>query len=241
MNKKIVAIILGIMCIILTASIVIQYKTVSNASQIAGTSINSELKTEVLRWKEKYEEIYSELGNSEQQLEEIRELASNNDTSSSQLQQQLKTLNALIGTTDVQGPGIVITIADNSSVTSENIGILDNISNYLVHDKDLLILVNELKNAGAEAISINDERIINTTSITCDGNVILINDNKVSSPFIIKVIGSQETLLGAIERPGGFLDQGGLYRFGLVSSIEKQDKVQIYKYKGVINYKSIKK
>ena len=240
MNRKIVAITLGIMCMILTATIAMQYKTVSNATKIAGTSMNSELKTEVLRWKEKYEAIYAELGKSEQQLEAIRELASNNDESSSKLQQQLKTLNALIGTTDVQGPGIVITIADNSSVTSENIGLLDNISNYLVHDKDLLRLVNELKNAGAEAISINDERIIHTTSITCDGNVILINDNKVSSPFVIKVIGSQETLLGAIERPGGLLDKE-LYRFGLVSSIEKQDSVLIYKYKGVINYKTITK
>ena len=70
--------------------------------------------------------------------------------------------------------------------------------------------------------------------------MILINDNKISSPFVIKVIGSQETLLGAIERPGGFLEQE-LYRFGLVSSIQKQDSVLIYKYKCVINYKTIQK
>ena len=238
MSKKKVALIVGIMCVILTAAIVIQYKTVSNASKITGTSVNSELKTEVLKWKEKYEQLYVELGKSEERLEKIREIASDNNKDSSDLQNELKKLNALIGTTDVQGKGIVITIADNNKVTNENIGLLDDISSYLIHDRDLLRLVNELKNAGAEAISINDERIINTTSITCDGNVVLINGKKMSSPFVIKAIGSQETILGAIERPGGLL-RNELYRCGLVSSIERQDKIIIYKYNGVINYKAI--
>ncbi len=238
MSKKKVALIVGIMCVILTTAIVIQYKTVSNASKITGTSVNSELKTEVLKWKEKYEQLYVELGKSEERLEKIREIASDNNKDSSDLQNELKKLNALIGTTDVQGKGIVITIADNNKVTNENIGLLDDISFYLIHDRDLLRLVNELKNAGAEAISINDERIINTTSITCDGNVVLINGKKMSSPFVIKAIGSQEAILGAIERPGGLL-RNELYKYGLVSSIEKQDKILIYKYNGVINYKSI--
>lgn len=240
MNKKWIASILGIMCFILTVAVVMQYKTVKNASQIAGTNINSDLKTEVLKWKEKYEDIYSQLGKSKKELEDVREVASNNDASSSDLQHQLKTLNALIGTTDVQGQGVIITISDNNSITSDTIGVLDNINNYLIHDRDLLILVNEAKNAGAEAISINDERIINTTSITCDGNVVLVNDNKISSPFIIKIIGSPEAILGAINRPGGYL-KNDLEPYGLVNSVEKKDNISISKYGGVINYNNIEK
>lgn len=140
----------------------------------------------------------------------------------------------------MKGKGIIITVADNKGVTSDTIGILDNISNYLIHDSDLLRLVNELKNAGAEAISINDERITNLTSITCDGNVILVNGNKISSPFIIKAIGSQEALLGAIQRPGGLLEKE-LEDYGLVSSVEKQNKITINKYNGIIDYKYIRK
>ena len=151
----------------------------------------------------------------------------------------MKIANSIIGTTDVKGKGIIITVAGNKSVTSESIGILDSISNYLIHDTDLLTLVNELKNAGAEAISINSERITNSTSITCDGNVILINGNKVSSPFEIKVIGSQEALLGAIQRPGGFLEE--LENYGLVSSVKKQSNVTIDKYNGIIDLKYIRK
>ena len=224
MNKKIVSATLGIMCLLLTVAIIVQYKTIEDASQIIGTDdVNSELKTEVLSWKEKYDEAYKELQDAEKKLETAREEASKNSGASSESERNLKIANAIIGTTDVTGSGIVVTLADNQNVTSDSIGVLENISNYLIHDSDLLTLVNELKNAGAEAISINDERITNSTSITCDGNVVLINGNKVSSPFIVKAIGSQEALLGAIERPGGFLEI--LERYGLVSSVQKQNKI----------------
>lgn len=235
MNKRWIPLILGIMCFILTLLISVQYKTVKNANKVAGTNVNSELKTEVLIWKERYEEAYEVLQRAEDILEIRREEATNNSNISSNIQKQLKTLNSLIGTIDVKGNGIVITVADNNKVTTETVGVFDNINNYLIHDKDLLMIVNELKNAGAEAISINDERIINTTSITCDGNVILINGNKISSPFEIKAIGSQEALLGAIQRPGGYLEQQ-LENYGLVTKIEKQDNITIYKYSGIINY-----
>ena len=239
MNKKIVSATLGIMCLLLTVAIIVQYKTVEDASQIIGTDdVNSELKTEVLSWKEKYDEAYKELEDAEKKLETAREEASKDSGASSKSERNLKIANAIIGTTDVTGSGIVITLADNQNVTSDSIGVLENISNYLIHDSDLLTLVNELKNAGAEAISINDERITNSTSITCDGNVVLINGNKVSSPFIIQAIGSQEALLGAIERPGGLLEI--LEQYGLVSSIQKQNKITIYKYSGIMNYQYIR-
>ena len=239
MNKRNVVISLGIMCFILTFLIIVQYRTIKNANSVAGTNVNSELKTEVLKWKERYEQIYSVLEKTENILEVKREQATNNSNDSNKMQKELKTLNSLIGTIDVKGDGIILIVADNNNVTSQTVGILGNINNYLIHDRDLLMLVNELKNAGAEAISINGERIVNTTSITCDGNVILINGNKISSPFEIKAIGSQEALIGALQRPGGYLEQQ-LEGYGLVTSIEKQEDIIIYKYSGIINYTKLK-
>lgn len=238
MDKKKAPLILGIMCFALTIAIIVQYKTVKNANLIVGNTDNAELKTEVLKWKEKYEEVYGELVKAEENLEKKRELSTKKDESSIKLQKELKTLNSLIGTIDVKGNGIIITVADNKNVTNQSMGAIDNISNYLIHDTDLIILVNELKNAGAEAISINDERIINTTAITCDGNVILVNGKKISSPFTIKAIGSQEALLGAIQRPGGFLEW--LSEYGLVTGVTKQNNITIYKYNGIIDYKKLR-
>ena len=241
MNRKTVAITLGIMCLILTLAILVQYKTIKNASTLVGTSnVNSELKSEVLTWKEKYDEEYKKLESREKILEKERENASKKSNNSSEIEKELKIANAVIGTTEVTGKGIVVTLSDNKNVSSDNIELLDNISNYLIHDSDLLRIVNELKNAGAEAISINEERITNQSSITCDGNVILVNGNKISSPFIIKAIGSQEALLGAIQRPGGLIDEE-LESYGLVSSIKKQNKITINKFNGVIDFKYIKK
>ena len=232
MKKKSIAITLGVMCFVLTIGIVVQYKTITDANKVTGTDVNSELKTEVLVWKEKYEKAYRDLGEIEKILEERRTIATSNDQTSLKLQNELRTLNALIGALDVNGEGVVITLADNSTVTNQTIGIFDNISNYLIHDTDLIMLVNELKNAGAEAISINDERIISTTSITCDGTVVLVNGNKLSSPFTIKAIGSPALILGAIQRTGGFLEE--LYAYGLVSNVVEESNITIYKYSGII-------
>ena len=121
------------MCFALTIAIIVQYKTIKNANKIVGSTVNDELKTEVLRWKEKYEESYENLDKLEEILEEKRKIAISNDSSSVKLQEELKNLNALIGTTDVTGDGLVITIADNTSVTNQTISIYDNISNYLIH------------------------------------------------------------------------------------------------------------
>ena len=64
-----------------------------------------------------------------------------------------------------EGTGVEITVKDDPQAT--NIGIFEDISDHIVHDADLRALVNDLKNAGAEAISINGQRLVNTTAITC--------------------------------------------------------------------------
>ena len=61
-------------------------------------------------------------------------------------------------------------------------------------------------NAGAEAVSINDQRILSTTAINCNGNVVRINNEKIAVPFVIKAIGSPEGLYGTLFRPDGYLD-----------------------------------
>ena len=76
MNKKHISITLGIMCLLLTIAIIVQYKTIKNANQIISTSDkNGELKSEVLIWKEKYDKEYKELEKAEKELETQREKA----------------------------------------------------------------------------------------------------------------------------------------------------------------------
>lgn len=236
MNKKQIAISLGIMCMILTLILVVQVRTTNSANQVVSQTLTSnDLRDQVLKWKEKYDYTYEELQSAEKVLEQVRQEASENTEGSSEKEEELKRNNILIGLTDVSGEGVIVTLKDNPSVTTDST-ILDP-SMVIVHFGDILGIVNELKNAGAEAISINDQRIISTTSITCEGNVINVNGEKTSSPFVIKAIGSPIYMHSALTRAGGTIEYLNQY---IQASVKQSNNITIKKYTGVINPKYIK-
>lgn len=232
MNKKLVGLILGIMCLMLTYGICVQIKTVNSTnSPISTNAAENELRNEVLKAKEKYDNKYKELEETEKKLEEERKSATENNTELSSLEEQIKNGNKALGLTDVTGPGVIIKLED-SPITTAN-SFLD-LKDALVHDMDVLSVINELKNAGAEAISINDQRIIPTTSIECDGNVIKVNGEKLGTPFEIKAIGLPERFV-TLDRPGGYLYK--LRDWRIIAELNKSNSITIPKYSGVINFK----
>ena len=86
-----IALLLGIMCTFLTAGIFVQIKTVQSSTTTVGrTQAENELRDSVLRWKEKYENVYSKLEKKENELETLREKASNSDETSNELSNKLE-------------------------------------------------------------------------------------------------------------------------------------------------------
>ncbi|CDA15695.1 putative uncharacterized protein [Clostridium sp. CAG:571] len=233
MNKKVISLTIGAICFVLVLAIVIQVKTIKNTNSIVNYTLsnNNDLRDDLLRWKEKYDSVNTEVTKAEKKLEETRQLAIQNSPDSIKKERELNINNTALGLTDVSGQGVIVTLKDNQGVTNENIGITDDIRSYLVHDANLREIVRKLKISGAEAISINDERIVNDTSIICSGNVIRVNDKKVSSPFEIKAIGSPELLYGNLDETITRLNNSGI-----IVDIKKQDNVKINKYDGVINF-----
>ena len=233
MNKKVISLTIGAICFILVLAIVIQVKTIKNTNSIVNYTLsnNNDLRDDLLRWKEKYDSVNTEVTKAEKKLEETRQLAIQNSPDSIKKERELNINNTALGLTDVSGQGVIVTLKDNQGVTNENIWITDDIRSYLVHDANLREIVRKLKISGAEAISINDERIVNDTSIICSGNVIRVNDKKVSSPFEIKAIGSPELLYGNLDETITRLNNSGI-----IVDIKKQDNVKINKYDGVINF-----
>ena len=201
-NKKVVAIVLGVMCFALTAGICIQMKTVEGTnSTVSNDYEENNLRAEVLKYKERYDNRVKDLSNAEAELEKERESATKNDTALKEKEQEITEGNKVIGLTEVTGPGVIVTLSDSKKDASSSL----DPSSLLVHDTDVLSVINELKNAGAEAISINDQRLVPTSSIVCGGNIIEINGEKVGAPFEIKAIGLPEQL-AALSRPGGYLE-----------------------------------
>ncbi|MBC8590707.1 DUF881 domain-containing protein [Wansuia hejianensis] len=133
------------------------------------------------------------------------------------------------------GPGISIKMYDNQS--SEIIGF--DVNDDIIHDVDILNILNDLRVAGAEAISINGERVISSSEIKCAGPTIRINGTSVATPFVIKAIGDPKQLMAAVNAPGTYGETlREVYAIGFEPSIE--DKIIIPSYSGRFSFKYAK-
>lgn len=230
MHKNKIALILGTVCLLLTISIIIQMRTIENATNTVGTGIsdNGGLKDEFLRSQDEYNSLYKKLEEAEKKLEEVRNQATQNNETDTNTETEIKEDRKLLGLTEVTGQGFIIKLDDNRQINSSEVL---NVSDYLVHEGDLTYIVNELFNAGADAIAINDQRITSKTSILCDGNIIRINGEIVSVPITIQAIGYPERMEYALGRPGGYLEI--LANAGVQVYVQKSEKITLPKYEGV--------
>ena len=229
-NKKVVAIVLVLICLALTCRICVQIRTVkSTNSTVSNSYEGNNLRAEVLKYKEKYDNKVEDLAKAESELEKERESGTKNDRALKQKEQEITQGNKIIGLSEVTGAGIIVTLSDSKKDAATSL----DPSMLLVHDTDVLSVINELKNAGAEAISINDQRLVSTSGIICGGNIIEINGEKVGAPFEIKAIGLPEQL-AALDRPNGYLDILRGWSIGV--KLEKSNNITIPKYAGTITY-----
>lgn len=235
-KKQHIAIILGFVCFLLTISILTQMKTVKTIKKTVGTSFskNADLIEEMLRSKEKYNNLYEQLEQAEARLEIIRTQAASGDEGDSRVEKELKENNSFLGLSEIKGEGIIIELDDNRNVQGDEL----NAAQYLVHEQDLLQVINELYNAGAEAISINDNRIVNTTAILCDGNIIRVNGKIITVPITIKAICSK-AVLNTLIRPQGYLQI--MANEGVKVTPETSNDITIPKFDGVYNFTHLKR
>jgi len=119
------------------------------------------------------------------------------------LNQQIKKLQVAAGLATVSGKGIVIKLSDNANAAKDAVGAF---LPGLVHDYDVLQVVNELRSAKADAISVNNTRITGYTPIRCVGPVIYVNWEPAAAPFVIEAIGDPQVLSSAMKMPGGILE-----------------------------------
>lgn len=146
---------------------------------------------------EKLRKIKSEY---QKDLEIYEQKFSNEKSVRELMEYELSYLKDITGESKVKGEGIIITIKDSENELKEN----QNPNELIVHDIDILRIVNDLKKAGATAISINEERILTLSKIKCSGATIKVNDTTYGQPFIIKAIGNLETLKASVLSPESY-------------------------------------
>jgi uncharacterized protein YlxW (UPF0749 family) len=119
------------------------------------------------------------------------------------LNESLQEAKLFAGLSAVEGPGILVTLKDSDKAMRGAIPEVD----LIIHDTDVLRVVNELWAAGAEAIAVGKFRVASGTSIRCVGPTILVDNSQVSSPVQIRAIGDPDTLYGGVNMRGGVLDE----------------------------------
>lgn len=145
---------------------------------------------------------------------------------------ELQKLYRMAGLTPTEGPGIVIALEDSKKPQQPKDAHADPNSGKLQAD-DLLKLINELKAAGATAISINDQRLIVTSEIVSAGPAISVNQTRLSQPVTVKSTGDPDVLMNALRIRGGILEY--LEFFDINVSVKTDNHVVIPAYKGSLS------
>lgn len=212
-----ISIVLGIM-------LAAQFKNVQKVGGSTSIQRAEELTARVQKLTQENEALQEQVRQFQQRISEYEQSAQNTGQLAKTVENELQQTRILAGLTDVEGPGLIITVDENIPMA--------------IQYDNLLTIVNELNAAGAEAIAINEERVIASTEIRNAGNHININTTPYAPPFVFKVIGDADNLEKALTLRGGVVDM--LNAYNITVKIQKSDKVIVPKYSGVIKFKYAK-
>lgn len=230
-DQLIISIIIGLMFFVLMLIIFMQFKTISYTDINAlETMQESELRTELAAINTKYTEALEQLKQTKNMIKEYEETITTDKEAAVLLESELEESRNLIGKNAVQGEGIIVTLTD------VEVGKFGKIT-----ANDLIELVNELRAAGAEAISINGQRIVSTSYIIdLDSTFIGINvSRREVSPYIVKAIGDITYLeSGLSQKQYGYIDS--MVNSGKDVTLEKSNNINIEAYNGTLGFEHAK-
>ena len=148
------------------------------------------------------------------------------------LNTQLERARIAAGLVPLSGPGIVIQLSDSTAAIPPD----DNQRDYLASGRDVLVVVEELWLAGAEAIAVNGERVTVATAIIDIGGSVLVNSAYVTAPYQVSAIG-RDDIFERLASSAGFVDfvRGRAETFGIGISYATPESVDLPAYAGSVN------
>lgn len=205
-----------IVCILLGIMLALQYKSINYNQSMASFENKrlDELKDDLIKLQEQKNSLQVKLEELENENQTYAKVKAGDSEAAQQIQNNLNKARVFAGLVNVKGKGIVVTLDNNAFIH--------------VEDYDILNVVNELRATGAQAISVNDERIVAMTEIREAGQYIMINGKQFSAPYTIKAIADPDNLERSLTLIGGVME--GLEDAQLNVSIKKSDEVVINKF-----------
>ncbi|NLV36389.1 MAG: DUF881 domain-containing protein [Clostridiaceae bacterium] len=203
-------------CIILGIMISLQYKSVNyNQSMASYENMRlDELKNELILLQNQRSSLQERLEELEGENQTYAKVKAGDSEAAQQIQNSLMKARVFAGLESVKGAGLVVT--------------LDNYATIKVQDYDILNIVNELRASGAQAISVNEERIVAMTEIREAGKYVMINGKQFKAPFVIKAIADPDNLEHSLTMIGGVVE---LLKEDLLNvTLKKENEIIIKKF-----------
>lgn len=179
------------------------------------------------------------IGRLEQRLSDLREqlddvVARTGERDLQRLRDRAAALGALSGTSPIDGPGLVVELADAAGARRAD----PNDADLLIRDVDLQAVVNALWRAGAEAIAIDGQRIVSTSSIRNAGAVVRLNYRVLTSPYRVEAIGDPAVMrpsFEASEIANSFVEWVTTYHLGF--TVSDAERLELPGYQGSIRFR----
>jgi uncharacterized protein YlxW (UPF0749 family) len=193
------------------------------------TSVQQVLAEQVTKLEDEQQELRVQIAAAEAQVLDFQTASTTSSSALAEVNRRLEDARLAVGLTGLRGPGVLIEIADSKRIVPEG----ENPANYIVLVDDLRDIVAALWASGAEAIAINDERLVATSSIYGVGASILVNTAFLSPPFQIKAIGA-EGLLDRFDANPAFRGRVAqrIDLFGLEYASQAADTIEVPAFVG---------
>jgi uncharacterized protein YlxW (UPF0749 family) len=216
---------LFVMCVVIGLLIVVQSRTTNGMQLYVSSKAITDYKTTIASEVADKARIKTLITEAQKKLQEYQLLANNEDPLlKNKIKEELDYYKMISGKTAVHGEGVIVIVDDGTRALVAG----ENPNSVLVHDMDILTVINELNRSGAEVLAVNGQRITNNTSISCSGYTIRINDQFFARPFEIRAIGDSKRMAAALLGPDGY---GTLLRdYGVIFKITIKDDLTIPQY-----------
>ncbi|MEN6564790.1 MAG: DUF881 domain-containing protein [Veillonellales bacterium] len=213
---------IGLVCVVLGIMLAVQFRTTQDVRSTIPFQRIEDLSQRLQQTEKERDAL----------LKQVRELRKTSGAETAT--QEIENIKMGAGVVAFQGSGVSVVIDDSKRPSKPG----ENPNLYLIHDDDILKVINELWAAGAEAISINEQRLIASSEIRCAGPTLSVNNTRYSPPYEIRAIGEPQTLENALKMRGGVVET--LQFWGIQVAIKKQENINVPAYKGTFRFEYAK-
>jgi len=228
-------------CLVLGLALFLRW--VPNAERAGvGNGLNRDVSREkaggtVQRLEEEQKSLKVQIETLRKELASYQQSADQQLGSRGEVAEELEKQKLVAGLVAVAGPGVKVVLDDSTKNPAKG----DDVSHYLVHDYQLRDVLNALWQAGAEAVSLNGERVVGSTSIYCVGSTIMVNSTRLSPPYEFLAIGSSDGVADFLNRSETLADiKSESKNYGLQFTLQKSAKLSVPAYNGVLSAKFAK-